>query len=57
MTLEVLDTYLTPSSGGTKGQPSMEAHLCNPSYSGGRDRKIKVPGQLHGKKCMTLSEK
>jgi hypothetical protein len=34
----------------------MVAHICNPSYLGGGDRRIGVQGQV-GKKCEILSEK
>jgi hypothetical protein len=33
-----------------KKGPNMEAHACNPTYLGGRNRRITVQGQLARKK-------
>jgi hypothetical protein len=37
-------------------EPDVVVHTCNISYSGGRDRRIRVRGK-HGQKRETLSEK
>jgi hypothetical protein len=38
-------------------KPEMVVHVCNPSYLGGRNRRVVVPGQSGPEVSETLSEK